>query len=67
MNCTRPEGNQGRAKVYQDLLDPHEPQCGFGATKEVQKLFWKYWLSLCSAAFARGPAHLSSTDKAQGL
>ena len=67
MNCTGPEGSQGRAMVFQDFLDPHEPQCGFGATKELQIIFWKYWLSLCSPAFARSRAQLSSTDTAQGL
>ena len=31
MSCTRPEGNQGRAMVCQDLLDPNEPRGAFGA------------------------------------
>ena len=31
MNCTGPEGNQGRDKVSQDLLDPNEPRGAFGA------------------------------------
>ena len=30
MNGTRPEGNQGKAKVCQDLLDPNEPRGAFG-------------------------------------
>ena len=31
MNCSGAEGNQGRAKVCQDLLDPNEPRGAFGA------------------------------------
>ena len=31
MNGTRPEGNQGRAMVCQDLLDPNDPRGAFGA------------------------------------
>ena len=31
MNFTGPEGNQGRAKVCQDFLDPSEPHAAFGA------------------------------------
>ena len=67
MNSTGAEGNQGRAMVCQDLLDPSEPRGAFGATKVLQIIFWNYWLSLCSTAFARSLAQLSSTDTAQGL
>ena len=63
MNCTGAEGNQGGAMVCQDLLDPNEPHGTFGAAKELQVIFWKYWLSL----FVRSLAQLSSTDTAQGL
>ena len=46
MNCTGPEGNQGRAKVCQDFLDPNEPHGAFGAEplnfrawEEIEKTF----------------------------
>ena len=48
---------------FYDLLDPSEPHGAFGAAKELQTIFWKYWLSL----IAMGQAQLSSTDTAQGL
>ena len=67
MNCYKAEGNQGRAMVCQDLLYPNERRGAFGAAKALQVIFWKYWLSLCSASFARNLAQLSSTDTAQGL
>ena len=60
-------GKSRQSHGLSELVDPNEPRGAFGAAKELQIIFWKYWLSLCSTALATCQAQLSSTDTAQGL